>query len=126
MARPSRPAAWSRANSRTTASGSPTTQYDPRARAPRASGLWAVREPLRIRRLAPFLRVQVGQISDRSPVGVIDDVLEVVVGLPLGRATDDADRRPHLNLPTPRPRQSLGLGDAGGAGFPRLPHVQAH
>ena len=97
----------------------PTREGPPRDRV-----VGAVHEALRIRRLAPFLRVQVGQIADRSPVGVIDDVLEVVVGLPLSRAADDADRRPHLDVAAALARQSLGLGDTGGAGLRSLHRVE--
>src|SRR5215510_4719188 len=65
-------------------------------------------------------------MSDRAPIGALDDVLEIVVGFFLRGATDDADRRPYLDVAAALEGQALGLGDARGAGFGSLHRVEVH
>ena len=66
------------------------------------------------------------QISDRPPVGVVDDVLKVVIGLFLGGPADDADGSPHLDVAAVLACQSLCLGDAASAGLRRVDSVEVH
>src|SRR5438034_8703557 len=75
---------------------------------------------------AAFLRVQVGEIADRAPVGVLDDVLKVVIGLLLRGAADDSHRRPHLDVAAVLTGKAFGLGDTWGAGFGCLDCVEMH
>ena len=56
--------------------------------------------------------VHVGEISQCSPVGVVDDVLDIVIGFLLGRAADDDYGRPDLDDAPTLTRQALGLRDA--------------
>src|SRR2546425_5429691 len=70
--------------------------------------------------------MHLGEISDRSPVGVVEDILEVVIGLLLGGTADDAHGRPHLDVATALTRQSLGLGDAPGTGLWCFDRVEMH
>src|SRR3989442_7767212 len=70
--------------------------------------------------------MHLGEISDRSPVGVVEDILEVVIGLLLGGTADDAHGRPHLDGATALTRQSLGLGDAPGTGLWCFDRVEMH
>jgi hypothetical protein len=55
---------------------------------------------------------------------VVDDVLKVVVGFLLGGPADDADGRPHLDVVSVLPSESLGLGDARGADLGRVDRVE--
>src|SRR5438552_8638694 len=70
--------------------------------------------------------MHLGEISDRAPVGVVEDILEVVIGLLLGGTADDAHGRPHLDGATALTRQSLGLGDAPGTGLWCFDRVEMH
>src|SRR2546427_5675052 len=70
--------------------------------------------------------MHLGEISDRSPVGVVEDILEVVIGLLLGGTADDAHGRPHLDVATALTRESLGLGDAPGTGLWCFDRVEMH
>src|SRR6266446_1484558 len=70
--------------------------------------------------------MHLGEISDRSPVGVVEDILKVVIGLLLGGTADDAHGRPHLDVATALTRQSLGLGDAPGTGLWCFDRVEMH
>src|SRR5206468_11124088 len=86
----------------------------------------AVNRALGIGPWATVLRMHLGQISDRSLVGMVDDVLDVLIGFFLGRATDDADGRPHLNFAPVRARESLRLRDASGTRLRRLDRIEVH
>ena len=70
--------------------------------------------------------MHLGQVPDRAPVGVVDDVLDVVVGFFLGGAADDADGRPHLNRAPVRACESLRLRDTRGARLRRLDRIEVH
>src|SRR5436309_2158949 len=70
--------------------------------------------------------MHLGEISDRSPVGVVDNILEIIIGLLLGGTADDAHGRPHLDVATTLTRQSLGLGDAAGTGLWCFDRVEMH
>ena len=77
-------------------------------------------------RVAGVARVHVGEISQRSPVGVVDDVLDVVLGFLLGRSADNANRRPDLDVAAALTRQSLGLRDALDTGLGRVHAIEVH
>jgi hypothetical protein len=55
-----------------------------RQRSSRERIVRAVDQALGIVFSAALLRMHIGQMVDRAPVGVIDDVLQIVIGLPSG------------------------------------------
>jgi hypothetical protein len=86
----------------------------------------APQQALRVGARAGVACVQVGQMPDGSPVSVIHDVLDVVIGFLLGGAADNANRRPNLDLATVFTRQALGLRNTRTTGFGRVDTIKVH
>ena len=83
-------------------------------------------QALRVGPRAGIALVHVGEISQRSPVGVIDDVLDVVIGFLLGRSADDANGRPDLDVAPTLTRQPFRLSDALNTGLGCVDAIEVH
>src|SRR5438477_5491181 len=83
-------------------------------------------DAFRVGARAGILGMQVRQVSERAPVGVLDQVRDVVVGLGLGLSANDADGSPDLDLPSNVAGLLLCVGYAVGAVLGRAHTVEVH
>src|SRR5207248_11350750 len=78
----------------------------------RRVGAAAAQQSLRVGTRAGVALVHVGEIAQSSPVGVVDDVLNVIIGFLPSWSADDAHGRPALDGATTLMRQALCLRNA--------------
>ena len=81
---------------------------------------------LQICAVAGIPSMRVSQVAECAPIGVVDDVADVLFSFLLTGTAHDTHRRPNLNVAAMFTRQALRLCNTLDAGFWRVNPIEVH